>query len=297
MEGDNYSKIVKFLSENGPSHPIQVGKVLNKDSFMTSAILSEVLSKGSVKKSKKNVGNTPIFYLEGQEDKAMKILEDSLNLIERKILKSFRERKVVADQEVTVQERFVLQNLTDFVVPLNVKANGKEMTIWKVVGVSNDLVADLFKKTTVREPVKRVEAVKRVLEPVRQQPEPEQSIFADEFKREKSPKQSPKSDLGDFELEVQKKIQEMGGEIVEQEVVRKGSELNIVAKFTNPFEHKCFIKARGKKRISNSDLSMAYTEGADRKMPVVLLTYGKLSKKSKEYSNKKFGDMLRVVQL
>ncbi len=284
MEGDNHSKIVRFLAENGPSHPIQIGKVLGKDSFMTSAILSEVLGRKGVKRSQKNVGNTPIYYLEGQEDRMMKVVEDSLNLIEVKILKSFKERKVVADDDLSVQEKFVLNNLKDFVVPLHVKAGDREMTIWKLVGVNNDRVAELFNSRAVREP-KREVAVPKV--------EGRESVFGEKklVEGERVPK-----DVGEFEAQVKRKIAEMGGKILEMEVVRKGSEMNLVVRFHQPFERRCFIKARGKKRIAKSDLSMAHTEGADRKMPVVLLTYGNLSKKNAEYAKKKFGDMLRVVK-
>lgn len=283
MEEDSRSKIVRFLAENGPSHPIQVGKVLGKDSFMTSAILSEVLGRGSIKKSKKNVGNTPIYYLEGQEERMINIVEGSLNLIEGKVLKSFKERKVVADDNLSIQEKFVLNDLKDFVVPLHVKAGDKEMTIWKLVGVSNDRVAELFNSRAVREP-KRVVAVPKS--------EAKESVFDG-----KKPVEEVREDVGEFETLVKRKIAETGGEILEMEIVRKGSEMNLVVRFHQPFERCCFIKARGKKRITKSDLSMAHIEGADRKMPVVLLTYGNLSKKNAEYAKKKFGDMLRVVKL
>lgn len=283
MEEDNRSKIVRFLAENGPSHPIQVGKVLGKDSFMTSAILSEVLGRGGVKRSQKNVGNTPIYYLEGQEERMMKVVEDSLNLIEGKVLKSFKERKVVADDDLSVQEKFVLNNLKDFVVPLHVKAGDREMTIWRLVGVSNDRVAELFNSRAVREPEREVAVPKG---------EAKESVFD-----EKKPVEEVRKDVGEFEAQVKRKIEETGGEILEREVVRKGSEMNLVVRFHQPFERRCFIKARGKKRITKSDLSMAHIEGADRKMPVVLLTYGNLSKKNAEYAKKKFGDMLRVVKL
>lgn len=287
MEGDNQRRIIQFLSASGPSHPIQIGKVIEKDSFMTSAILSDMLGKSGVKKTRKNVGNSPIYYLDGQEEKALAIVENSLNLIEKKVLKSFIERKIVANDDLSVQERFVLKELQDFVVQLHVKSGNREMTVWKVVGVGNDLVEEFFNKrigvVEKREPAAKAPAEEKPAEPQRPaEPTARESVF---------------TDAGGFESAVRRRLEEMGAEVLEKEAVRKGSEMNMVVRFQRPFEQRCFVKARKKKSLTTSDLSMAYAEGVERKMPVLLLSHVALSKKNADYARKKFGEMLRVVKL
>ena len=48
---------------------------------------------------------------------------------------------------------------------------------------------------------------------------------------------------------------------------------------------KYFCKAKNKQRISDSDLSNAYVKGQSKKLPVLLLSPGDLSKKAVEMIN------------
>jgi hypothetical protein len=52
-----------------------------------------------------------------------------------------------------------------------------------------------------------------------------------------------------------------------------------------------FCKAKNKKRISDGDLSSAYLQGQGTKLPIVFLTTGELTKKSKEMLSKDFKGM------
>ena len=49
-----------------------------------------------------------------------------------------------------------------------------------------------------------------------------------------------------------------------------------------------YCKARSKKRISDSDLSSAFVQGQLKKLPVLFLTKGELTKKAKEMLSKEF---------
>ena len=51
-----------------------------------------------------------------------------------------------------------------------------------------------------------------------------------------------------------------------------------------------------KNRITDNDLNNAYAEGIKRKMPVILLTNGELTKKAKK-NVKEFGDMLQIMRI
>ena len=49
-----------------------------------------------------------------------------------------------------------------------------------------------------------------------------------------------------------------------------------------------YCKAKNKKRISDSDLSSAFVQGQLKKLPVLFLTKGELTKKAREMLSKEF---------
>ena len=53
-----------------------------------------------------------------------------------------------------------------------------------------------------------------------------------------------------------------------------------------------YCKARKKKRINDGDLSSAYVQGHVKKLPVLFLTTGELTKKAKEMLGKEFQNMI-----
>jgi len=56
------------------------------------------------------------------------------------------------------------------------------------------------------------------------------------------------------------------------------------------------VVAANKKSLTEADLSLAYTEGQQEHLPVLLVTNGKLTKKAEEY-HKKLGNFLIVNKI
>ncbi|MBW2996119.1 hypothetical protein KY332_02330 [Candidatus Woesearchaeota archaeon] len=79
----------------------------------------------------------------------------------------------------------------------------------------------------------------------------------------------------------EKKIQ-----VVEHKIIRKKSEIDMVIRIPSVMgglEYYC--KAKNKKTVNDSDLSSAVVQGQLKKLPVLFLTTGELSKKAKEFLN------------
>jgi len=53
-----------------------------------------------------------------------------------------------------------------------------------------------------------------------------------------------------------------------------------------------YCKARNKKRCNEADLSTAFVQGELRKLPVIFLTTGDLTKKAKELLSKEFKNII-----
>ena len=72
--------------------------------------------------------------------------------------------------------------------------------------------------------------------------------------------------------------------IYEEKIVKKNKEMNFVAEVPSQIGLlKYFVKCKDKKNISDADLSLAFGEGQQKKLPVLFLTGGKLSKKAEKY--------------
>ncbi len=74
--------------------------------------------------------------------------------------------------------------------------------------------------------------------------------------------------------------------VIEHSIVRKKSEIDFIIKIPSVVgELEYYCKAKNKKTINDSDLSSAVVQGQFKKLPVLFLTTGELSKKAKEFLN------------
>ncbi|MEM4267037.1 MAG: hypothetical protein QW404_03210, partial [Candidatus Nanoarchaeia archaeon] len=72
--------------------------------------------------------------------------------------------------------------------------------------------------------------------------------------------------------------------VLEENVVRKNLELNFVVSIPSSVGPlRFFVIAKNKKTITDSELSMAYSQSQLRKLPVLFLSNGDLSKKAASY--------------
>ncbi|MBW2998062.1 FaeA/PapI family transcriptional regulator [Candidatus Woesearchaeota archaeon] len=99
-----------------------------------------------------------------------------------------------------------------------------------------------------------------------------------------------------FLKQIGKYLDDKDIEVLEFDIIKKNSDINIFAKIpTTIGKINFFIKSRNKKKISDSDLSAAYADGLINKMPVVFLTPGDLTKRAKEKLNLNFKNMKVVI--
>ncbi|MEA3431017.1 MAG: hypothetical protein U9R08_07120 [Nanoarchaeota archaeon] len=107
----------------------------------------------------------------------------------------------------------------------------------------------------------------------------------------KSPKNSEKiskidnsSDENDsFLIEVNNYLTSRNICIKAHEIIKKKSDIDLIINIPTPIGPlDFFCKARNKKRCNEADLSTAFVKGALKKLPILFLTTGSLTKKAKE---------------
>jgi hypothetical protein len=130
-------KILSYISINGPSVPNKISKHIEKDSFFTSAHLSELKEQGKLKISFLKIGGgSPLYFLPGQESK-LKDFSDYLGEKEKKVFDLLNQKKVLRDSDLVPVFRAAIRSLKDFAFSFFVNYKGKKETFWKWYLISN----------------------------------------------------------------------------------------------------------------------------------------------------------------
>jgi len=253
-------EVLDFIKFNGPVLPAQVGKKIEKNLILTGALLSDLLSDKVIRISIAKVGGSPVYYVLGQENK-LGMLYDYLPSKEKEAYNLLREKKVVKDNEVGAGIRVAFRSLRDFAVPFK---NNEEI-YWKWYLLPNEQVDQLLPKKIIEE--KPIEEVKP------------------EIKQEKLEvvKEVMNVKKNEFFEEIKDYLEENKIEVVKEEL-NKRNEVSFVGTVNSDIGKLDFlIVGRSKKKINDSDLTLAYSKGSKMKLPVIFVSSGSLTKKAENY--------------
>ena len=116
---ETYQKIITSIQRRGPSLPVQIAKEVNMASLFVSAFLAELVGNKKVRVSNLKVGGSPLYYLDGQEEK----LENFHNYMHPKEAEAFlllKKNKILKDSDQEPAIRVALRSIKDFSAPLSV---------------------------------------------------------------------------------------------------------------------------------------------------------------------------------
>jgi hypothetical protein len=339
-------KILQLIRIRGPIVPSQLVKDIGKESYIVSAMLSELVANDALIVSSLKFGGSPLYYIPGQESKLQQF-SDKLNEKERRAYSLLKEKKVLQDKALDPVTRVALRSLKDFAFPLSVTSNGATELFWKWYLVSDAEASELIKQelglvpppaepqpvpvqlpqpAPVREKVAASEAASRPVEErprrverleapqqVRSKPaevkRPEPAVIEkkpesriEKPRKERAPEQRPlpvavetpaleyEEDIQDAFLdEVQSFFKSKNIIMIKKEVVKKNSELDLIVEIpVSVGRLTYYCKCKKKKKVSDSDLSSAYVQSQFRKLPVLFVTNGDLTKRATEMLGKEF---------
>ncbi|MBN1793097.1 hypothetical protein JW826_05425 [Candidatus Woesearchaeota archaeon] len=105
------------------------------------------------------------------------------------------------------------------------------------------------------------------------------------------PKESLDAEKDSFFQEVRRYLYDNSIVISDYKILRK-TEIDLyVSVPTRLGSQEYFCKAKSKKRVNDGDLSSAYIQGQNTKLPILFLTPGELTKKAKDMLDKEFKGM------
>ncbi len=124
-------KILAFIQSTGPTLPAKVAKHIGSDILIASAHLADLTSQRKVRISNLKVGGSPLYYLDGQQDKLYGFVQGNTNPKNIVVLDRLRDEKVLQEKNLDLLAKVALRALKDFAVPLQVRTqNGVEL-FWK----------------------------------------------------------------------------------------------------------------------------------------------------------------------
>ncbi len=286
----NKEIILEYVKREGPVLPIQVAKKTNTNTVFAGAILSELIANKLIKISYAKIGGSPVYYADGQDEK-LSILYDHLPGKEKEAFTLLKNNKILLDELQEPSIRFALGQIKDFAVPCltNIKNNQIKFWRWHTINEETalNLINELFKEKKKEEPnieqqiLQDNEFIKRENE----------IIDNKEINTiEKPKKQKPE---GKFFNNVYNYLTDNKINIIENEIIKKEKEIDFIVNISsNLGELKYLIKSINKKSLNEKDVIFAYNKGNLKKMPVILLSNGKLSKKAEKYINQNLNGLL-----
>ena len=297
--------VLKVVKQKGPTIPARIVKELGGDTFLIGAILSDLLTNKLVKYSHLKYGGTPFYYTPEQATRLQEIskyLKDQ----DKTTYDLLKMRKVLKDEEQSPLVRVSLRNIKDFAKPVEVKIGQLQELFWKFYLVPNEEVKQIVKnKFLKRLVVKKIEKPKVVqkepkkVEKTLEKPVEKPKIVQKEPKKEKIVKKVEEKEKKEIEIlkedtkgtfgdVLSKYFEKKNIEIIEKNVIRK-KEIDLVVRVPSSIgtmEYYC--KAKDKKRCNDGDIATAFIQGQNKKLPVLFLTTGEITKKAKDMLHKEF---------
>ncbi len=288
MESDEKDKqILQIIRAKGPLLPVHIVKEIGWNTILVGAALSDLSKKGHIKISHTKIGGSPVYYVTGQEYK-LQGLYKQLHEKEQKAYDKLKEKKILKDKGLEPVMRVALRNIKDFAKPLEVTINNESEIFWKWYLTSNTEASETI-KSMVR-PVKKEEREIKKKEPKEEaEQEPKEKR---EEKQERLEETREIEEKSPFLNKIRNYFAKNQIEILEQKVIRKTSDAEFVIKVpTSIGSARYFCKARSKKKFNDSDLSNAYVQGEIRKLPVLFLITGELTKKAQTLLDEQFKNL------
>ena len=82
-------------------------------------------------------------------------------------------------------------------------------------------------------------------------------------------------------------------QVVEYKVLRKNAEIDCMIIVPSRIgSHEYYCKAKNKKKVNDGELSSIYVQSQAKRLPVIFITTGELTKKAKEMLAKDFKGMI-----
>lgn len=307
----DYDKIISLIKIKGPIVPVQISREIGQNILFTSAILSELVSKGRLKVSNLKIGGgSPLYYQPGQEAQLTRFVSN-LNEKDKKTYLLLREHGILRDRELDALTRFSLRIIKDFAAPLQVTLNEHSEIFWRYFLLSNDEAEQRIRKllgiqevakeekSELQEPSLDLDAAGKSashqadgLQPPASGLEPapasqasgqsaeevelvaKKEVQKELVKPQRIHKKISSKGLDSFYWKVTDFFEKNKIKVLSEEIIRKGDYHFIVEVNSVVGIMTYFCIAKNKRRINEGDISILSIRARAKNLPPLLLTPG-----------------------
>ncbi len=277
---ETQEKIINILKEKGPSLPIQIAKEIGISSLFISAFLSELTNEKKVKISHLKVGGSPLYFLEGQEEK-LEPFHKYMHPRESEAFLLLKKKKVLKDSEQEPAIRVALRSIRDF----SIGFKKQDEIYWRyMLAPESEISKSSQKKVKLNKKQVKPQKLKRKQTTTFQNP----LILP-------SKKQKKQKTKSEFVLKITN-ILKNNFKILEEKAY-KVKEYNCIIQINSNLGPINFLtQAKDKKTISEADLKKLLSNAQKIPLLAFMIYTGKLSKKAEQYV-KEYYSVLKVKKI
>ena len=274
-------KMISILRLSGPSLPVHIAKGTGLSILFASAFLSELFYEKKILISNIKVGNSPLYFLSGQEPQ-LERFSQHLKSKEKEAFLLLKENGFLKDSEQQPAIRVALREIKDFAIAFR----KNDEVYWRYFTVpeeefnkKKELIIEIKEELEI---VPEKEFAQEKEGEQEEQEEEELEISEPEETVKKEKKKVTKKKMGQKNDEkFFNKIKEfLSGRSIEIVDIQSFNKNDLVLKINEEGEEKLLI-AYNKKKITVADLLKAHKKSSEANLQYVVLSLGELSKNLK----------------
>jgi hypothetical protein len=272
--------MIEFLKKNGPNLPVQISKHLGMDSIFGSAFLSELLSQKKIKITNMKVGGSPIYYIEGTEEKLEKFAQEYLKLKEKEAFILLKEKKFLIDSNQEPAIRIALRSIKDFAKPF--EKEGK--IIWRYFLEKEENFSSKTENNYIPKQItSKTEEQLNKSEKKEENKEVNKKISEEKPIKKKTTKKRTYS-----KRKVQDKKNEKFFNTIKEQLTKNNQKITDIIGFSKGHltlkikegnEEKILV-AYNKKRLTEIDIINAYKKAKEYNLKYIIFSFGEPAKKT-----------------
>lgn len=274
-------KILSIFKTRGPSLPVHIARETRLSTLFSSAFLSELISEQKIKISNMKVGNSPLYFIPGQES-MLENFSQHLRSKEKEAFILLKEKKFLKDKEQNPAIRVALRQIRDFAIPF--KRNDEIFWRYFIVPESEFKIEKPKIKPTkpLQPPIPKKQILSTIPKKINEQIPSQKKIKP----KEKS----------EFVKEIIELLTRENIEILEEKTIKKREFVAKIKINSNIGKLNFLLIAKDKKSITDNDITLAFHQAQLEKIPVFLISKGEINKKAKE-SLQKYSGLIKFRKL
>jgi len=262
-------KIISTIKIRGPILPVHIAKEIGQTILFASAFLSELLSEKKLKISDMRVGNSPIYFIPGQEPQ-LENFSQHLKSRERDAFILLKEKKILKDKEQEPAIRVALRSIRDFAIPF--KKNNE--IYWRYFTIP---------ESEIQKTILALEQ-KKDIAPIIQKQTIEKDEEAEVFNKKifKKKKISKKKIANLTQNKNEKFFNKIKESLLQKQIeildILGFNKLDLILRIKENKTEK-LLMAYNKKRITELDIIKAHKKAKELNLPYTIFSFGEPSKK------------------